>query len=241
MSKPSSSPETLGEKMLTGPTNRREFFRFTGLSAAAAALIMPGCQQLGDFIDEPTAVQAKNAHDLIDLGSGDIGILNYAYALEQLEAAFYTQVVATPYRNINQDESMIMRDLKAHESIHRDFLKLALGAAAIPMLTFNFSSIDFRNRQSVLRAAQTFEDLGVSAYNGAGQLLENPAFLLVAGKIVSVEARHASIIRTRLQKFSFADTTDKNGLDPARLPSEVAPLAQAFIQESLSIANLPTV
>ena len=26
----------------------------------------------------------------VDLGEGDVGILNYAYALEQLEAAFYT-------------------------------------------------------------------------------------------------------------------------------------------------------
>ena len=31
----------------------------------------------------------------VDLGSGDVGILNYAYALEQLEAAFYIQVIAT--------------------------------------------------------------------------------------------------------------------------------------------------
>lgn len=52
--------------MLTGPMKRREFFRFTGLSAAA--LIMPGCQQLGSFIDEPTAVQGKNAHELTDPG-----------------------------------------------------------------------------------------------------------------------------------------------------------------------------
>ena len=28
-----------------------------------------------------------------DLGSGDTGVLDYAYALEQLEAAFYSQVV----------------------------------------------------------------------------------------------------------------------------------------------------
>jgi hypothetical protein len=28
----------------------------------------------------------------VDLGAGDTGVLNYAYALEQLEAAFYTEV-----------------------------------------------------------------------------------------------------------------------------------------------------
>lgn len=31
-----------------------------------------------------------------DLGEGDIGVLNYAYALEQLETAFYTMVVDSP-------------------------------------------------------------------------------------------------------------------------------------------------
>ena len=32
-----------------------------------------------------------------DLGSGDIGVLNYAYGLEQLEAAFYTMAVESPF------------------------------------------------------------------------------------------------------------------------------------------------
>ncbi len=32
----------------------------------------------------------------VDLGSGDTGILNYAFTLEQLEAAFYTQVIQNP-------------------------------------------------------------------------------------------------------------------------------------------------
>ncbi|HWV65036.1 ferritin-like domain-containing protein [Chitinophaga sp.] len=36
----------------------------------------------------------------MSLGSGDVAVLNYAYALEQLEAAFYTQVVLTPYTGI---------------------------------------------------------------------------------------------------------------------------------------------
>ena len=52
--------------------------------------------------------------------------------------------------------------------------------------------------------ARTFEDLGVSAYNGAGQLLTVAANLLTAGKIVSVEARHAAAIRDLLVPNSFA-------------------------------------
>ena len=33
----------------------------------------------------------------VSLGSGDTGILNYAYALEQLEAAFYAEVMKGGY------------------------------------------------------------------------------------------------------------------------------------------------
>lgn len=65
---------------------------------------------------------------------------------------------------------------------------------AIPALEVDFSKIDFNSRDSVLTTAETFENLGVAAYNGAGQLLKKEEYLLLAGKIVSVEARHAAAI-----------------------------------------------
>ena len=46
-----------------------------------------------------------------------------------------------------------------------------------------------------LELAQTFEDTGVSAYNGAGPMIESPEVLASAGAIVQVEARHAAAIR----------------------------------------------
>lgn len=39
-----------------------------------------------------------------ELGDGDIGVLNYAYALEQLEAAFYIQVLETPFSRMQQND-----------------------------------------------------------------------------------------------------------------------------------------
>ncbi len=65
----------------------------------------------------------------VDLGSGDVGILNYAYALEQLEAAFYTQVIATPYSGITDAERTLLTEIRDHEIIHRDFFKAALGTS----------------------------------------------------------------------------------------------------------------
>lgn len=178
----------------------------------------------------------------IDLGSGDVGILNYAYALEQLEAAFYTQVIEMQFSGMTTAERTILTDIRDHEIAHREFFKNALAGNAIQALEVDFSAIDFTSRASVLGTAKTFEDLGVSAYNGAGQLLTNGEYLLAAGKIVSVEARHAAALRDMLSEGSFADMTavDANGLDLAKMPSEVLMAAGPFLKSKINASNLPT-
>jgi hypothetical protein len=85
--------------------------------------------------------------------------------------------------------------IRDHEIAHRDFFKAALKKNAIPALDVDFTKIAFNSHDSILKTAMTFEDLGVAAYNGAGQLLKKKEYLLFAGKIVSVEARHATAIR----------------------------------------------
>ncbi len=69
-----------------------------------------------------------------------------------------------------------------------------------------------------------------------------PANLLTAGKIVSVEARHAAAIRDLLQPTSFAgsDVVDANGLDQAKTPAEVLTAADPFITTTVTANNLPT-
>jgi hypothetical protein len=177
----------------------------------------------------------------VDLGSGDVGILNYAYALEQLEAAFYTRVAESPYSNITASEKALLTDIRDHEIAHREFFKTALAGAAISNLEFDFSAIDFGSRTSVLATAKAFEDLGVSAYNGAGKLIVTPDYLTLAGKIVSVEARHAAYIRDLISNGSFADNTvvDMNGLDTSRMPADVLAIAAGFIKTKINASNLP--
>lgn len=221
------------------PMGRRKFF-FFGAAALSTAALVTGCKK----DDDETPATPGNPADGVDLGSGDPGILNYAYALEQLEAAFYLQVAATPYSGISNSELSILNDIRDHEVAHRDFFKAALGSGAIQNLEVNFSSIDFSSRASVLGTAKVFEDLGVSAYNGAGKLLVSPDYLLLAGKIVSVEARHASVIRDLLNPnstdFAGDDTINANGLDVARMPSEVLAAAAPFIKTKINASNLPT-
>lgn len=214
--------------------NRRFFLRSAGVAAATGAFVMSACT---DHDVSPAGDQ------VVDLGSGDIGILNYAYALEQLEAAFYMQVIMTPYANMTAMEKSILTDIRDHEVVHREFFKAALGTAAIPGLSVNFSSIDFTSRASVLGTAKVFEDTGVAAYNGAGKLIKSVDYLLLAGKIVSVEARHASIIRDLLNPnttdFSGDDVVDSNGLDVAKSPSMILAAVGPFIATKISGSNLP--
>ncbi|MDX5437565.1 MAG: ferritin-like domain-containing protein, partial [Pontibacter sp.] len=206
-------------------------------AAAATILLTASCDDDDDDVTPPV--------DAVDLGSGDVGILNYAYALEQLEAAFYTMVVDEAGSVLSSDEMSVMMDLKAHEIAHRELFKAALGNNAIPDLEVDFSSVNFNDKNSILQTAKTFENLGVAAYNGAGKLLTDTGvgldYMLLAGMIVSVDARHAEAIDDLLAgngRFG-EEFIDNNGLDRAMMPSEVLSAAAPFIATEIDFSNLP--
>nr|GFB22799.1 hypothetical protein [Tanacetum cinerariifolium] len=118
---PGSQPHETGlDRPLYTPIKRRSFFMYAGATAGATALVLAGCKD--DNNNDPSR---------IDVGSGNAGILNYAYALEQLEAAFYAQVqksAAYTAASTPAAVKQVFDDLALHEAIHRDFLKAALTA-----------------------------------------------------------------------------------------------------------------
>lgn len=234
------------------PFSRRRFLNYAGASAGAM-LVASSCKKEIRPSDNKVLVPSEGGGKdggkaVVNLGSGDIGILNYAYALEQLEAAFYIRVVADQaFGNIfSTKEQEYLTDVRDHEIAHREFFKRALGDDRIGGLIVDFSSIHFDLRNSVLATAKAFEDLGVSAYNGAGELLQSSTYLLFAGKIVSVEARHAASIRDMIVYGSFAgDTTndivvDSMGLDLYRTPPQVLAIAGNYILTRIIADDLPT-
>lgn len=205
---------------ISNQTSRRQFFQHVGGAAGLTALALTGCDSGGGMSGPETVT--------FDF-SNDFGVLNYAYALEQLEAAFYAEAAANFYGQSGSIEEQYIQDLAAHEAIHRDFLAEAipaLGGDLIPNLEVDFSSVDFSSRTDVLGTSKLLEDTGVSAYNGAGIFLENPDLVGVAGKIVSVEARHAASVRSLVNPgsddFAGDDVVDRqSGLDLATAPSDV--------------------
>lgn len=216
---------------VSGKTNldsgRRSFLKMSGVGALVAGLALVGCND--EFEDANP--------NIFDLGTGDVGVLNYAYALEQLEADFYTKVVNSFYTGASTVEKAVLTDLYHHEVIHRDFFKAALSGVTsqvLPKLEFQYPNVNFSDRASVLATAKALEDTGVAAYNAAGKYITNPDYLVLAGKIVSVEARHASAIRDLINPgtaaFSGDDVIDANGLDVAKEPKDVVATAGGFFK-----------
>ena len=226
------------QTMLTGQAaaphlRRRSFLKFAGASAlatAAAGLL-------------PRTALAQSRSGAVSLGTGDTAVLNYAFTLEQLGLEFYTLALKSPYGGMSSRERQVLTDLRDHEIAHVDFYRAKLGSAGIPQLQFNFAAVNFGDRASVLTTARTLEDTGVSAYNGAGQLLRDPRNLAIAGKIVSVEARHAAIVHDLLQprgnSFAGPGVIDSFGLDLADPPSQIMSRVKPYIVTQLDVSGLP--
>lgn len=227
------------ERILNSVLPRRSFLQFAGAGAVGVALMAAGCSKDKDYVG-PTdpIVPGENK---VELGSGDTGILNYAFALEQLEAAFYTKVIESFWSGISQQERDFITDIQLHEVAHRELFRNLLGDKKIGNLAFDFSKVNFSDKNSVLSAAKDLEDIGVAAYNGVAPLLKSKDALITAAKIVSVEARHAAYIREILKQNDFAaGVVGANGQDRALNPSQVLAFVKQYITTEINASNLPT-
>ncbi len=182
-------PDLLSRK--SASTSRRSLMKWGLVSLGAA--ILTGV---------PQALMAKDGMKMLTFDANDIGILNFALLLEELEAAFYPAVIMSG--NITDSKELdYLQALGRHEAEHVKFLRDVLGNNAMFQtrdLKLNQMGLNnlLSDRLKILNTAIILEDLGVHAYNGAGTSIMNPTYLLAAGSIVSVEARHAAGVRSLL-------------------------------------------
>ncbi|MBD2258265.1 ferritin-like domain-containing protein [Pseudanabaena sp. FACHB-2040] len=200
----------------TAFASRRKLLKWglCGLGAAALTTV-------------PKTVMAQMGRSVktLTFNADDIGILNFALLLEELEAAFYAAVVRSG-KITNPRELEYVRVLGVHEATHVTFLRDVLAENALFQtrdVSFNSTGLAalLTNRDTILNTAVALEDTGVHAYNGAGPSLTNPTYILAAGSIVSVEGRHAAGVRALLGR-------------PVTEPDEDRAISDASLVDSLN-------
>jgi len=200
-------------------------------SASRRTLLQWGLGGLGIAVvaglPKRLTAQMSSGVKALTFNADDIGILNFALLLEELEAAFYLLVLKSG-KITDPKELDYMKALGSHEAEHVRFLRSVLAENAIfatKDLSFNRGGLDalMSDRDTILKTAVSLEDTGVHAYNGAGPNLKNPTYILAAGSIVSVEARHAAGARALLQRPATEPDSERTVPD-AELVPELNPL-----------------
>lgn len=156
---------------------------------------------------------------------GDVEILNFALTLEILEQTFYQEGLRQ-VSGLSGELASLVEELEANEAEHVDALTATiqdLGGQADQPPELDFGEA-YSSEEAFLELAQTLEDTGVSAYNGAAPAIESDEVLSAAGSIVQIEARHAALVR--LQR---GEEPAPVAFDEARDEDQVLDEVQQFI------------
>jgi len=199
---------------------RRAFLGAVGLGVVGAALFNPGsvksafAQSVTDvdifnfalnleYLEAEFYLRASVGQGLATAevtGTGTLGPVAGGRAVP-----FATQAIANYANEIARNERAHVNTLRAalgSNAVARPAIDLNLAftfaARAAGLAGPNDTFDAFANETNFLLAAFIFEDVGVTAYNGAAPLIKDPANLAGAASILAVEAYHAGIIRTIL-------------------------------------------
>ncbi len=207
---------------------RREFLR--GVSVVAGTGLAAAV--LGGQTTTPpggTTTTPSPANDLM--------ILNFALTLELLEATFYTQGlmkfssgdfaqsssinalnsnsgVGTPppagdtNTGLAQDVYAYVSLIRDHEQQHVRTLRNTITSLGGTPVTAPAFKINYSNVDDFFTTAALLENTGVSAYNGAINLIYNPALVTAGATIATVEGRHAAYLNRVLGQNPFPNAFD---------------------------------
>jgi len=194
--------------MFNNEMDRRRFLR-------GAAVIGVGGTLAATTLRDPK-LSAQSA------SPSDLEILNYALTLEYLESDFYAQGLQGGV--LSGRELELVEPIAAHEAAHVTALTETvnqLGGTPAERPMFTYPEGTFTDRNAFLMTASTFEELGVTAYQGQVTAIESVDILAAAAAIAGVESRHAAIL------------ADLTGTNPFPAPVEAAATMEEVLQAAM--------
>lgn len=231
------SQDNIIDELASQASNRRRFLRKIGVAGALAG----GALAAGTL---PAEAQTSSSSGI---SANDAAILTFALNLEYLEAEFYTlattgqtidQAVGIPITGTGQQGPTtggqrvdlfttgllpLIQEVAADEQAHVKLIRGALTGAGItpiakPAINLNALGFGFVDQNDFLQLARIFEDIGVTAYEGAAGLLQSNALLQTAAEILGTEAEHSGAIRTLSAMWNLKSPT-LDGVDVPPPPS----------------------
>ncbi|GGM14023.1 ferritin-like domain-containing protein [Nakamurella endophytica] len=202
-------------------SDRRTFLKWAGLVGVGAGFVA------GGLLGAPTAAQAAEIKRDVKAAAkagGDVDILNYALTLEYLESDFYATGLAKGF--LSGRELELVTPIGDHEKQHVEAVTAAvkaLGGTPVEKPKITYPDGTFASRDSFLKTASAFEELGVTAYHGQVPLVQSTDILAAAASIAGVESRHAAVIASLIGGEPFPNPIEKHA-DMSTVLAAVKPL-----------------
>jgi rubrerythrin len=182
---------------------------------AAAGLVLTACGG-GDDGAAPARGTSR---------ARDVEIVNYALTLEYLEVQLYDRAVDSGF--FSGEELDLLKRFRAHERQHIDALTAAVGKLGGTPVGEPEGEFDADDRVAFLKLAQRLENLGAAAYLGQAHRIDDDEILAAVLSIHSVEARHAAVLNTILEK----DIAPTGAFGKPATMAEVLPVANLFVSK----------
>lgn len=190
--------------------------------AAAASDILVLSELLSCHLNDGVKIDKSNPSEFADV-------------LEQLESQFYKTALAKfqdadfvaagfPSSQVPIEQLQVIQgDEATHATVLEGVLQ-SLNEKPISSCKFNFDAA-LTDVTTMAAVARVVELVGVGAYLGAAPLIQDPVILVAAGSILTVEARHQTILNV----LSKNGSAIPSAFDIALTPNEVLALASPFI------------